>query len=157
MKSDNRNVQVERVTELIDRFYRLSSEVFESRARQYNLSLQQMLVLITIEKLGPGVAIVEISRATKSPPSTLTGITNRLVEFGLIERGSSPDDRRSVRVSVTDAGRNVVTSIIDEQVETLASVLESMQPRHVDQFIETFTTFLDQYNEQTAGDQKSST
>lgn len=153
MANINRDVQVERITELIERLYRLSSEMFETRARQFDLSVLQMAVLITIEKLGPGVAIVEISRALKSPPSTLTGITNRLVELGLIERERPPDDRRTVKVSITETGRQVVTSITDEQEAQLATVLDGMQSDHVDQFIETFTTFLDGFHEQNAGNQ----
>ncbi|WP_373499163.1 MarR family winged helix-turn-helix transcriptional regulator [Desulfococcus sp.] len=39
--------------------------------------------------------------------ATLTGIVDRLARAGLVERRDSPDDRRAVRIRLTEKGRTV--------------------------------------------------
>jgi DNA-binding MarR family transcriptional regulator len=53
----------------------------------------------------PSRTVRELVTATGQRPSTLTGVLDRLERRGLTDRRPSPDDRRSVRVHLTDDGR----------------------------------------------------
>jgi DNA-binding MarR family transcriptional regulator len=47
----------------------------------------------------------ELVAATGQRPSTLTGVLDRLEERGLVHRRPDPEDRRTVLVALTAAGR----------------------------------------------------
>jgi DNA-binding MarR family transcriptional regulator len=49
--------------------------------------------------------IRQVSDATAQPPSTLTGLLDRLERRGLVERRPNPRDRRSTLVVLTPGGR----------------------------------------------------
>ena len=55
----------------------------------------------------------ELVEATAQRPSTLTGVLDRLERRGLSERTANPADRRSVLVSLTEAGRLHAARIAD--------------------------------------------
>jgi DNA-binding MarR family transcriptional regulator len=61
---------------------------------------------------------VEIVRVFGIRPSTMTSILERLAERGLILRAPDPDDRRSVRVTLTREGR-AVAERIDRMIRDL--------------------------------------
>src|SRR5690348_15470046 len=52
-----------------------------------------------------GASHGEIARGLGVGLSTVTGVVDRLVEHGLVERHADPDDRRLSRVRTTEAGR----------------------------------------------------
>ena len=53
----------------------------------------------------PGATMRAIADQIGVPPSSLTGMVDTLVERGLVERRADPNDRRIVRIALTDAGR----------------------------------------------------
>ena len=55
--------------------------------------------------------------------SGLTYQAGLLEKAGLVSRGPSPDDERSVTVTVTDAGRDVIARVIPGHVEVLRQQL----------------------------------
>lgn len=63
---------------------------------------------------------------------TVTGIVDRLVAQGLVERGEDPRDRRVRRVSLSPAGRELVDKILDAgttRFRRLRAELEGFQQR----------------------------
>ena len=52
-----------------------------------------------------GATMRTIAAQIGVPPSSLTGMVDTLVERGLVERRADPNDRRIVRIALTDAGR----------------------------------------------------
>jgi DNA-binding MarR family transcriptional regulator len=55
--------------------------------------------------------IRRISEATAQPPSTLTGLLDRLERRGLVERRPNPEDRRSTLVLLTPRGREAAERV----------------------------------------------
>lgn len=55
----------------------------------------------------PGISPGELAGILKVHKSTLTGVLQRLCERGLIERASSPSDRRKLNLKLTPAGVQV--------------------------------------------------
>ncbi len=52
-----------------------------------------------------------VAEALKVRPSTATGIVDRLVRQGLVDRQRDPEDRRCVRIYLTENGREVIGEI----------------------------------------------
>lgn len=135
------------VSQIIRRFYELSTDLVGMRAHQHGLSIPQLAVLHAIVELGPGVPMIEISRATKSPPSSITGIADRLHAMGLIERERPPEDRRTVHVSATTSGESLISTIEESQKQDLGVILDELQPERAERFIESFTEFVEIFDD----------
>lgn len=64
----------------------------------------QRLVLRVVHRF-PGVSAGELAQILHLHPSTITGIVQRLVDRGLLERTADPSDSRRVRLQLKPAGR----------------------------------------------------
>ncbi len=56
----------------------------------------------------------ELSETCHEKPANLTRVCDELVARGLIERRPKPGDRRSVMISLSDAGRALIEQAIPE-------------------------------------------
>lgn len=75
-----------------------------------SLSVFELLALMMSEKY-QAVTMSSLAQGMSVPMSTATGIVDRLVKKGLLERGRSEEDRRVVTVSLTDSGREVIDDL----------------------------------------------
>jgi len=76
----------------------------------------------------PGLTMGELSQALSVPLYTATRMVDRFVEDGLADRLSDPDDRRIVRVTLTDNGRRFHEAIEDHLVENTERVMACLTP-----------------------------
>src|SRR5689334_8216938 len=74
------------------------------------VTIPQYRVLVLLEDNGP-LSVGMIALELGVNPSNATRLCDRLERLGLLTRNSAAHDRRSVLVEVTDAGREVVTSV----------------------------------------------
>jgi len=71
------------------------------------LSATQHLALVTVARRGE-LAIGDLAELEHLPSSAATRVADRLEEAGLVFRARDPNDRRGVRLALTDEGRRVV-------------------------------------------------
>jgi DNA-binding MarR family transcriptional regulator len=105
------------------------------------LTYQQYNVLRIIDADGP-VPQAEIARRLLVSAPVVTRLAGGLVEAGLAERGRDPDDRRTVRLMLTPAGRRrsramrrdllaaaaeLIEPLAEERRAGVASALEELQ------------------------------
>jgi DNA-binding MarR family transcriptional regulator len=64
-----------------------------------------------------GVTSIELGKKTELDSSTMTGILDRLETAGLIARKDNLDDRRSIRIFLTDKGK-ITGKEVAERMET---------------------------------------
>jgi DNA-binding MarR family transcriptional regulator len=74
----------------------------------------------------PGVSHSEIARALGVGVSTVTGIVDRLVEHGLVERRTDPADRRLSHVVLTPAGTDLIDRLWASRREQLSQVFDNL-------------------------------
>lgn len=65
--------------------------------------------------------------------STLTGITDRLVERALVSRRPAVDDRRCFDLSLTDEGRAILRELFAGQCGALEGALDRLDARSLRQ------------------------
>jgi DNA-binding MarR family transcriptional regulator len=85
----------------------------------YGLTFPQLAALRAIGRLEP-VTAAALARDIHLGRPTVTGILHRLELRGLIQRVRGDQDRRSVNISLTEAGRSVVASapsLLDDQFQ----------------------------------------
>ena len=69
----------------------------------------------------------------------VTGIVDRMVEHGYVDRGRDDDDRRVVTVSASASGRAAVEEIDAVRHRALGRVLERLTPEQQRRALRTFT------------------
>ena len=92
-----------------------------------DLTMPQLKALF-LARSDTGASHGDIARALGVTLSTVTGIVDRLVEHGLVERRTDPTDRRLSRVVATQAGNDLIDRLWASRHESLARILERLSP-----------------------------
>jgi DNA-binding MarR family transcriptional regulator len=80
-------------------------------------------------ELSPG----RLLRETLVTSGTMTNRIDKMAARGLVARLPDPDDRRGVRVRLTDAGRTAVDAALDALLDSERELLAALSPAERDQ------------------------
>lgn len=97
-------------------------------AAEHGMTVVQLRLLGVLRDRTPGMQ--ELARHLGLDKSSMTGLVDRAERRGLVRREPSPDDRRGVRVSLTDEGRELArtgTGEAGRRVSELAARLTGPQ------------------------------
>ncbi len=87
---------------------------------QSGLSGPRLSALSVICLSGP-LSLAELAAAEQVQPPTMSRVVDALVEAGLVTREVKPGDRRSVRITATEAGRRLLEAGSEQRVRALAN------------------------------------
>lgn len=82
----------------------IEQELRERLRLAFDLTLPQFDVLAALARRDEGLTMTELSRYLMVSNGNVTGIIDRLVEVGLVERLAAPGDRRAIRVRLSAKG-----------------------------------------------------
>ncbi|PPT97801.1 MarR family transcriptional regulator [Xanthomonas arboricola pv. arracaciae] len=68
----------------------------------------------------------EVAEAASEKPANITRLTDQLCEKGLIARGSSPDDRRKIMLTLQPAGLALINSLLPDACTLLNAETSSI-------------------------------
>lgn len=99
----------------LSRAARLIERRMDEDYRQHDLSAAEFDVLATLRRSGEPYRLLptELYRETMLSSGAMTARLDKLEARGLVARGPNPDDRRSVTVTLTEAGLHVVDRAMD--------------------------------------------
>src|SRR4051794_24211755 len=103
-----------------------------------HISSTQLHVLLLLESKG-SMPMSRLADLLEVSLPNVTGIVERMVERGLVERTRSDDDRRVVGVAMTDAGRETVEEIDMIRRSQLAAVICRLSAQQQERALRTFT------------------
>ena len=112
---------------------RLANARLARRVRQEALSAgddltaSRLAALATIERLGP-ITLGELAAVEQVQPPSMTRIVGHLEEAGLAVREVDAQDRRIVRVHITDAGRQTLERSRTRKTAFLAKRVARLTP-----------------------------
>jgi DNA-binding MarR family transcriptional regulator len=89
------------------------------------LSLVHLHVLTVLDTDGP-IPMRVLAESLDVSQASATGIVDRMEQRGLVTRQRDDDDRRVVRVALTDEGRNMVNGMAADRREKLSMVLDDL-------------------------------
>lgn len=92
------------------------------------VTVAQFRVLLALDGLGR-VPSSTLASTLGMVASSVTRLVDRLQAAGLAVRGTDERNRSIVTVDVTEAGRELVTSVLERRHVLLAAVLDEMDPR----------------------------
>jgi DNA-binding MarR family transcriptional regulator len=114
----------------------------EVELRQYNVTLIRFHVMSTLFQNGGEMTPSEIAERVFREKNSITAVINTLEREGVVRREPSADDRRSVKVVITDKGwkeanrlnplaqeisREALSCMDKEQVETLVDTMRKVR------------------------------
>jgi len=98
--------------------------ILKSKLRQeFGTSLARFDVLAQLERFGEGLTMSEVSRRLMVSNGAITGLVDKLVADGLVVREGSSQDKRSVIVRLTEAGRTAFLRMARRHEEWVISLL----------------------------------
>lgn len=100
----------------------------ERRLAISNLTENQFGTLEMIYHLG-AVHQHVLSQKLFTSKGNVTVLVDRLEKRGLVRRERSTDDHRLVSVHLTDAGRNLVETILPEHVTAIVELISVLKPK----------------------------
>jgi DNA-binding MarR family transcriptional regulator len=103
--------------------------------KQLNLSLSHMrtLQLLTPDRT---LAMKDLAEHLQMTPPSVTAITRRLVQTGLVQRTTHAEDSRVVLLSLTDAGRALYEQVTQEHIDRMVRLLGGLSADEQQQFLD---------------------
>jgi DNA-binding MarR family transcriptional regulator len=117
--------EIDSILEAILYLYTESRRVTKELARQVDLTGPQLTVLKMLEGLGD-LSLSELSERIRAQNSTVTGIIDRMERESLVVRTRSTEDRRVVKIRLTDKGSKIARAIAVEPMEIFRGALDSL-------------------------------
>lgn len=101
-------------------------DVYSRRlAQEHGVTVPQLLCMLKIDELG-SMTQKELSEAVFLNPSTIVGIIDRLEKAEIFTRERSVKDRRRVRISLTEKGKQMVAQSPSPLQESLVNGIDSL-------------------------------
>ena len=104
---------------------------FAQEISDLKLTVPQFYTLSTLVGLGGTATMGELARTTYQVSATMTGIIDRLVRDGLVERRRAKTDRRSVVVAITPTGQQLVDQAWARALGSLDTILQEMDSQEM--------------------------
>lgn len=100
---------------------------FESRTAVFDITVAQFQVLLRLWS-GDGLLTTVLAAEISSDCATITGVLDRLEGRGLIRRERCAEDRRAVRIFLTDSGRALEEPLMAALTAVEEQALEGLTP-----------------------------
>jgi len=95
---------------------------------QFDGSLPRFDLMAQLDRHGRGLRMQELSRRLMVTGGNITGLTDRLVAEGLVERHDDPADRRSVTVALTAEGKRQFRTMARAHEAWVVDLLSGLTP-----------------------------
>ncbi|KQT44604.1 transcriptional regulator [Aureimonas sp. Leaf454] len=90
----------------------------------FDMTLPRFDLMAQLERAKDGILLGELSRRMMVTNGNITGLVERLVQEGLVNRTVDPEDRRAARVSLTVEGRDAFARMAKAHGDWLAEMME---------------------------------
>ena len=122
---------------LMDVATRRMTKFYNRRLRKFGITYNHLFILTCLWEQ-EGVNVKALSKQLLLDSSSLTGHLDRMERVGLVVRKDDPDDRRAVRVFLTEKGRR-----LKKQLEPIGKELkETLQKGEPEESVAAFTAAL---------------
>ena len=116
---------VDQVLEAIIYFTTETRRITKELAKRSNLTGPQLTILKILETIGD-LSLSEVSDRIRAQNSTVTGIIDRMERESLVVRTRSTEDRRVVKIKLTDKGSRIARAIAVEPMEIFRGALDGL-------------------------------
>jgi DNA-binding MarR family transcriptional regulator len=104
----------------------IQGEIRTRLRERFDVTLPRFDLLAQLEKMPEGMTLGELSRRMMVSNGNITGLVERLVELGLVERTPHPADRRTAVVRLTPQGHAVFADMASEHGDWIAELFAGL-------------------------------
>ena len=130
----------------IRRLHQISVGIFHQVAQDLGITPVQYAALQTVHN-HPGSDQRTLARLIALDTSTTAGVVDRLEARGLLTRNTSPGDRRVRLISLTPAGRQLLSDAIPRMAQAQELILAPLSPRQRIEFMHLLQLLITENNE----------
>ena len=120
----------------IERLLRHVAFIVKKRGRDilsdFEITTPQFLALEVL-KDKPGITMGELCERLYLACSTATDLIDRMEKNGYLERNRDTEDRRVIRLSITEKGQNIIDQVINARRRYVDSILKQLTQEEMDQ------------------------
>ena len=110
----------------------IEGEIRQRLRRTFDVTFPRFDLMAQLDKTPSGMTLGELSSRMMVSNGNVTGLAERLVEQGLLDRRPSPSDRRAQLVSLTTEGRRVFRALARAHESWIAEIFSGLAPSDVD-------------------------
>ncbi len=114
--------------EFADKMSQIMPEIIKGFARRQKndlykgkITLPQFLILEALNREGE-LKMSALARIMGVSTAAVTGLVDKLVNYGYVVRGFDPEDRRIIRIKLTAGGLNLVKKINQQRRQMIISI-----------------------------------
>lgn len=105
-----------------------------TKAFPYPLGISPILVLLELQKKGPQKQ-VELAETVGYTKGAMTSIATKLVNLGLVERLYDENDHRTIRLNITEEGKNALIKAQEIGKEVFMQLFEVLNEEEINQYL----------------------
>jgi DNA-binding MarR family transcriptional regulator len=120
--------------------FEVLARYLEIELKRNQVSLIRFNVMSALFKNGGEMTPSEISEAVFREKNTITAVINTMEEQGVVRREPSTNDRRSVKVVITEKGWNEANRLNPVAQELSREALSCLDKQNIEELVETMRT-----------------
>ncbi|MEQ8818435.1 MAG: MarR family transcriptional regulator [Thalassobaculum sp.] len=113
----------------------IETEIRRRMRDRFDITLPRFDLMAQLERVPEGMTLGELSRRMMVSNGNVTGLVDRLVAEGLLQRRQSDTDRRAHYVSLTDAGHRAFVAMAAEHEDWVADLFADLGPGEVEKLM----------------------
>lgn len=113
--------KMEKLQQIFEKFLYKSMKDFHDVGKNHSISISQIMILEILHQKGP-TKISEFADRLDITLSAITSLSDTLLKSGYVTRERCDDDRRVVRLILTEDGQNKVTDIRKQRREIITKM-----------------------------------
>jgi DNA-binding MarR family transcriptional regulator len=110
----------------------IEGEVRRRLRQEFDVTLPRFDLMAQLDKAPGGMTLGELSQRMMVSNGNVTGLSERLVALGLLDRRQSRSDRRAQLVSLTPEGRRVFRAMARAHEGWIAELFAKLSPADVE-------------------------
>jgi DNA-binding MarR family transcriptional regulator len=107
----------------------IEAEIRRRLREQFDVTLPRFDLMAQLDKVPEGMTLSDLSRRMMVSNGNLTGLVERLVSSGHLDRRTSASDRRAQVISLTDLGRAEFREMAAEHEGWIATLFSDLTKR----------------------------
>lgn len=109
----------------------IEGEVRSRLRERFGVTLPRFDLMAQLDKIPEGMTLSDVSRRMMVSNGNVTGLVERLVESGHLDRRTSENDRRVQLIRLTKIGRAEFRKMAAEHKAWIADIFSELAPRDV--------------------------
>ncbi|MFC4807703.1 MarR family winged helix-turn-helix transcriptional regulator [Paenibacillus sp. GCM10023250] len=126
---------------LIQRWSQRAKNSLKTVENPFQLANGQIIVLMYLQRNG-ACRVNDVAKLLGITSGAATGLTDKLVGLGLVERTRQETDRRVVLLSLTEKGAETIDIIWQQRTEWIAGIVGQLDEGKIDVVLEAFGLLL---------------